>query len=105
MGATVHEVMEEASLRGLIIELSGNFDYEVNREFLTIFKNRDDLVSMPVRVDCALVEHIDSSALGMLLMLREKAGGTESDITISGCNPNLKKIFNAAHFDRLFKFT
>ncbi|MEO5331379.1 MAG: STAS domain-containing protein [Magnetococcus sp. YQC-5] len=104
MGVAVREVQDMASKPLLVIELSGNFDYGVNREFLNIFKNREDLSSLPIRVDFTNVAHIDSAALGMLLMLREKAGGTESNVTISGCNSNLKKIFGAAHFDRLFHF-
>ncbi|MBF0428381.1 MAG: STAS domain-containing protein [Magnetococcales bacterium] len=104
MGITVREVQEPESECVLMIDLSGTFDYEVNREFLTIFKNRDDLKSMPIIINCSLVQHVDSAALGMLLMLREKAGGVDSNVTIVGCNTNLKRIFGAAHFDRLFKF-
>ncbi|MBF0126110.1 MAG: STAS domain-containing protein [Magnetococcales bacterium] len=104
MGVLVREVREGASSGTLIIELSGKFDYQVNREFHGAFKNLDNLPALPVVVDCSAVEHIDSAALGMLLMLREQAGGNASKVTICGCNANLKKIFAAAHFDRLFKF-
>ena len=50
----------------------------------------------------AEVEYVDSSALGMLLMLRERAGGEKADINIVNLNSDLKKIFSTANFHKLF---
>ena len=47
-------------------------------------------------------EYIDSSALGMLLLLREHAGNESSNITIEGCNDDIKKIFSISNFEKLF---
>ena len=44
-----------------------------------------------------------SSALGMLLLLRERAGSDKAEIAITHCNPEIRKIFRISNFDRLFK--
>ena len=46
---------------------------------------------------------MDSSALGMLLLLRERAGGDRAAIEITHCSPEIRKIFAVSNFDRLFK--
>ncbi|MFH6569337.1 STAS domain-containing protein, partial [Pseudomonas kulmbachensis] len=45
---------------------------------------------------------LDSSALGMLLLLREYAGGDESDIRVVNSNPDVRKILGTSNFDQLF---
>ena len=50
----------------------------------------------------ASAEYLDSSALGMLLMLRERAGGENADISIVNTSDGVKKIFETANFNKLF---
>ena len=45
---------------------------------------------------------MDSSALGMLLLLREHAGGDRASIKIVHCQPEVKKILTIANFHPLF---
>ena len=46
---------------------------------------------------------MDSAALGMLLVLRERAGGSKSDITILGYNNSIGQILAISRFEQLFK--
>ena len=46
--------------------------------------------------------YLDSSALGMLLLLRDYAGGDSASITIVHCNDDIKKIFAISNFEQLF---
>ena len=84
----------------LKISITGDFDYTLHREL------RDAYRELPANVrfiiDMNKTEHLDSSALGMLLLLRDHAGGEKADIVIKGCRPAVKRIFEIAHFDRLF---
>ena len=41
-------------------------------------------------------------ALGMLLLLRDHAGGDGSNIRIINCNPDVKKILAISNFEQLF---
>lgn len=43
-----------------------------------------------------------SSALGMLLLLREHAGDDKADVKIVRCRPEVKKILTIANFHHLF---
>lgn len=85
----------------LNISISGRFDFNVYQDFRNAYKQ---VLSPDSRflIDLSSAEYMDSSALGMLLLLRERAGGENSSIRISGCNPELKKIFAISNFDRLF---
>ena len=47
-------------------------------------------------------EYLDSSALGMLLLMREHAGGDHAKIRIVNCRPQIKNILKVANFAKLF---
>jgi anti-anti-sigma regulatory factor len=46
--------------------------------------------------------YLDRSALGMLLLLRDHAGGDTANIKIMNCNPDVKKILTISNFEQLF---
>ncbi|MEO5330525.1 MAG: STAS domain-containing protein [Magnetococcus sp. YQC-5] len=54
-------------------------------------------------LDFRLVKKMDSSALGMLLLLREISGGASSDITLIHLQPDIRKLMHLANFQTLFK--
>jgi anti-anti-sigma factor len=47
-------------------------------------------------------EYMDSSALGMLLVLHESAGGNASQVRITNCGEELRNILKIANFYTLF---
>ena len=77
------------------------FDITTYKELSDAYKDKVDSATKWI-IDLAGVEYLDSSALGMLLMLRERAGGESAEINIINCSPHTKKIFETAHFERLF---
>jgi len=85
----------------LTISIIGRFDITTYKDFGEAYKDRLDSVSKCV-VDMAEVEYLDSSALGMLLMLRERSGGDSAAIDIVNCSPGVRNILKMANFDRLF---
>jgi len=86
------------------ISISGRFDFNVYQDFRNAYKQ---VLSPDTQftIDLSSTEYMDSSALGMLLLLRERAGGDKSNIKITGCNPEIKKIFGISNFDRLFNIS
>jgi anti-anti-sigma factor len=48
------------------------------------------------------VAYLDSSALGMLLMVRERAQAANKEISLSQANPTVMKILDIANFSKLF---
>ena len=89
-----------------VIQLTGRFDFNAHREFRSAY---DPLVVDPaitsVLVDFAGVDYLDSSALGMLLMLRDKLGGVSKEVALCGVKGNVKQVLDIANFGKLFKIS
>lgn len=85
----------------LRIMVAGRFDFSEHKAFRDAYQNATSPVSSYV-IDMSNTDYLDSSALGMLLMLREHAGGDASRITLEGCRPDVKQILEVSRFDSLF---
>lgn len=86
----------------LTIEVEGRFDATSLDEFRKCYENAPDGAPRCYNVDLKNAVYLDSSALGMLLVLRDYAGGENAQITISNCSPEVKKIFSISSFEQLF---
>ncbi len=84
----------------LCIRVSGRFDFSVHREFREAYRECDP--AMTYRVDLRDAQYMDSSALGMLLLLHEHAGGQAGRITLEVGSEDIRKVLSIAKFDRLF---
>ncbi|MBF0623816.1 MAG: STAS domain-containing protein [Magnetococcales bacterium] len=91
------------------ISIKGRFNFEMHSQFRTAYQNEIDGSGggkgQRFIIDLTGTEYIDSSALGMLLLLREEAGANEADIEIINARPEIRKILETANFQRLFKIT
>lgn len=87
----------------VLIKITGRFDFNAHHDFRNVYRN--EKASAAYTIDMAGTEYIDSSALGMLLLLREHAGNESANITIAGCNEDIKKIFAISNFEKLFTIT
>ena len=85
------------------IAVSGQFDFALYDEFRASFANTAGN-GVAYVVDLSATEQLDSSAIGMLLLLRDHAGGDASDIEIRGASREVRKLLEVANFSRLFKF-
>ncbi|MBF0622370.1 MAG: STAS domain-containing protein [Magnetococcales bacterium] len=64
-------------------------------------KSYEDAKADRAIVDFRHVDYVDSSALGMLLIIqKEFKGGVE----IHNCNEKLTRVFKVANFDKIFNF-
>lgn len=84
------------------IRIRGRFDFEVHQEFRAAYRHTDG-TAMRYTIDLSQTEYMDSSALGMLLLLREHAGGESASVTITGASEGVRKVLDIANFDRLFR--
>lgn len=86
------------------IKLSGRFDFNTHREFRGAYEPLvTDAQVGAVTVDFSAVDYLDSSALGMLLMLRDKMGGANKEVGLSGVRGNVKQVLDIANFGKLFQ--
>lgn len=85
------------------IAVSGKFDFQLYDDFRSSYAETEGK-GVAYSVDLSQTEYLDSSALGMLLLLREHAGGEASDIEITGASAEVRKILDVANFGKLFRF-
>jgi len=86
-----------------VIKLTGRFDFNTHREFRGAYEPLvSDADTRSVVVDFSGVDYLDSSALGMLLMLRDKLGGANKDVALIGVKGNVKQVLDIANFGKLF---
>jgi anti-anti-sigma factor len=80
--------------------ISDRFDFSVYRDLKKAY-DRPGNVRRNYVVDLRGASYMDSSALGMLLQLREYAGGDKGSVRITNVRPALKEILRIANFDKL----
>jgi len=89
---------------GLKIKITDRFDFSDHKLFRETYSNLD-LTRTTVIIDLSETTYMDSAALGMLLVLRERAGGSKADITLLGYNKSLGQILTISRFEQLFKMS
>lgn len=96
-------VESEVSLDGtkLTIAIKGRFDFGSHQPFREAYERFYKVPQLYV-VDLKETTYLDSSALGMLLLLRDHAGGDEADIRVINSNSDVRKILGISNFDKLF---
>jgi len=86
-----------------VIRLAGRFDFTVHREFReAVARALEPKHVREVEVDLGGVAYLDSSALGMLLILRDKARALNRAVTLANCKGSVKQVLDIANFSKLF---
>lgn len=90
----------------LTIRVAGNFDFHVHREFQRAYQ---DLATAPktYSIDLSETSHLDSSALGMLLLLRDHCSDAEGNVAVQrlellNANSHVANILAVSNFDQIF---
>ncbi|MEM7261202.1 MAG: STAS domain-containing protein [Planctomycetota bacterium] len=87
----------------VVLEIPGRFDFNVQHDFRQAYRSEDP--GHEYVVDLAETEYVDSAALGMLLMLRDHAGGDQAKVLIENCSPPVRKLLERARCDEFFPIT
>jgi HptB-dependent secretion and biofilm anti anti-sigma factor len=85
------------------IAVRGTFDFSVHKQFRSTYV--DSSPSTLFTVDLRGADHLDSAALGMLLVLRKFAGGDDAQVRLINANPAVMRVLEIARFDRLFSLS
>ena len=87
----------------ITIKVSGRFDFSAHQDFINAYRDLPKGEKSFI-VDLSATEYMDSSAMGMLLQLREHADKTDQ-IELTQANSNIQEILRIANFDKLFKLS
>lgn len=80
------------------IRIAGRFDFRSVRQFQLALEQP----AFSWVVDMSGVDFVDSAALGLLLMLRERAGNDNARVVLRGLRAQPRDVLLMAKFDRLF---
>lgn len=103
MSKVTSELLEDQSV--LRIKIDGVFTFELNRAFSDIYHSAPVSVKKYV-IDFSGVEYVDSSALGILLVMKKSGEehGVES-FCLENCRQNILDVMNVCHFGDIFSMT
>lgn len=85
------------------LHIRGRFDFNVHRIFKEAYDpllQQEEITTLEINL--AEVEYLDSSALGMLLLVRERADAVNKPVVLAQPNPTVAQILDIANFKRLF---
>ncbi|MGA9704858.1 STAS domain-containing protein [Pseudomonas sp.] len=85
----------------LTIAIKGRFDFGSHQTFREAYERFYKDPQLYV-VDLKDTTYMDSSALGMLLLLRDHAGGEAAQVRVINSNCDVRKILAISNFDKLF---
>lgn len=92
----------DESKQQVVIKIDGRFDFAQHKSFRDAYRDIPP-GSKTYVVDLSATSYLDSSALGMLLLLREHAGGEVSAVRIQGCGEDVQRVLKIANFEKLFR--
>jgi anti-anti-sigma factor len=88
------------------ITISGRFDYQLHREFKEAYSPliKDENVR-EIGIELSLVDYLDSSALGMLMLLNERASNSHKSVTLFNPSGVASHVLDVANFSEVFTIT
>ena len=85
----------------ITIHVSGRFDFSAHHDFQRSYtevpKGEKKFI-----VDLKEVDYMDSSAMGMLLQLREHSNKGAGGVVLANGSDSIREILRIANFDKLF---
>ena len=83
-----------------MLSIEGDFTFDLHQKFRNAYKGYEK--NQRFTVDLSKANYMDSSGLGMLVQLREFAGGDSAHVKITGANEVISQVLAVAKFNKLF---
>jgi anti-anti-sigma factor len=96
-------VSESEDKQEITLHVPERFDFSCHQEFTGAYKAYPKGETRFV-VDLGHTEYMDSSAMGMLLQLREHSGNA-GPIALTNAGTGVREILRIANFDKLFSIS
>jgi anti-anti-sigma factor len=86
--------------------LAGRFDHTTHKLFRDSYDpHLHDNAVTTLEIDLHDVDYVDSAALGMLLLMKERASVQRKSVVLTNCSGVVNRVFKIANFDKLFTIT
>ena len=90
--------------RSARITLSGRFDFDVHRDFKNAYMPLiDNATVREIEIEMSKVDYLDSAALGMLMLLNERAKDASKSILLLNASSVVSNVLEVANFNRIFR--
>lgn len=85
------------------IAMTGRFDFNSHRQFREAYQQvLENPAVKEIEINLGAVDYLDSSALGMLLLLREKTAVVHKPMALTNCRGVVQQVLEVANFNKLF---
>ena len=85
------------------LSMSGRFDFQVHREFKDAYSALlANSAVKEIEIEMSRVEYLDSSALGMLILLNERAKEAKKSVVLQSPSAVVEQVLNVANFGKIF---
>jgi len=85
------------------INMVGRFDFQVHREFKEAYTPLLDNPDVrEIEVEMSKVDYLDSSALGMLMLLNERAKVVNKPVALLNTSGVVSQVLGVANFSKIF---
>lgn len=91
----------EPGTNRVTIHIEGRFDFSTHAAFHEAYSAHPE--GTRFTVDLSQAVYLDSSALGMLLLLRRHAGDVSDAVELSEPQPAVRRLLRLAKFERFFR--
>ncbi len=82
--------------------MTGQFTFSDTHKFKNILDSLANNKTQAITLDFSDITFIDSSSMGMLLLLRDECDSRKISLKIQSPQGQVKKIFTISKFDQLF---
>lgn len=87
------------------LRLPSRFDYSYHRQFGEMYAPLvESAICKEIILDFTQVEYLDSSALGMMVLLQKKFSNNNRKIRIKGARGATEEILKMANMQKIFDF-
>lgn len=91
--------------RSARITMSGRFDFQVHRDFKgTYMPLLDNAAVCEIEIEMSHVDYMDSSALGMLMLLKERTKVVNKSVSLLNVSGTVSQMLEVANFSKVFSF-
>lgn len=85
------------------IVMSGRFDFEIHRDFKNAYIPLvNNATVREIELELSKVDYLDSAALGMLMLLNERAKEANKPVSLLNASGVASKVMEVANFSRIF---
>lgn len=85
------------------ITMHGRFDFQIHRDFKDAYTPLlGNAAVKQIEIDMSKLDYLDSSALGMLMLLNERAKTANKAVILTNPSGVVEQVLAVANFGRLF---